>query len=249
MSDSITYQIHSKDPSNYGTVSFSPDIPWNTHKVEYRVTNVNTFSNFLITTADDYIKIKVQRDIGTKEYFYTNFVEKTSYEIEEVITMFNELFTEANVTVELTESNVLRFSSNFDFSITECSHRIKLLIGAYHMKLPVHSTDTELEIASTPMLSYGNVLYLKSQQGNAMGVIIENGKYHAPCIYRINSFLKPGLPLICDKKGDKVVTNAESAKVITMQLVDFMYEPVIIKSPMFVTIKINVIPHATYNYN
>ena len=59
-------------------------------------------------------------------------------------------------------------------------------------------------------------------------------------LYRINTFLKAGLPLLSDKKGDKIIVNAEAAKTITMQLVDFMYEPVILKSPMFITIKIKM---------
>jgi hypothetical protein len=97
------------------------------------------------------------------------------------------------------------------------------------------------------MLTYGNVLYLKSNQGNALGVIIEGNKYHTPCIYRINNFLKPGLPIISNQKGDRVIVNAEAAKTITMQLVDFMYEPIVLKSPMFVTLKIKLIPNQTFN--
>ena len=47
--------------------------------------------------------------------------------------------------------------------------------------------------------------------------------------------------------GDKVIVNAEAAKTITMQLVDFMYEPIVLKSPMFVTLKIKLIPNQTFN--
>ena len=247
MNDSITYQVHSKDPNNYGRVSFSPDIPWNTHKIEYKVLGINTFSNFLITNSEDYLKITVKKDTGDKEYTYTNFAEKCSYEIDELVTLLNERFSDSNITVELLDSNVLSFSCAFDFSITDCSHRLKLLLGAYHQQLPIESKNKVLTLKSTPMLNYGNVLYLKSNQGNALGVIIENGKYHAPCIYRISTFLKPGLPIISDKKGDKVIVNAEAAKVITMELVDFMYEPIALKSPLFITLKIKLIPHQTFN--
>ena len=55
MSKSTTYQIVSQDPKNYNTITFNPTIPWNTHRVQYKITNVNTYSNFLITTDDDYI--------------------------------------------------------------------------------------------------------------------------------------------------------------------------------------------------
>ena len=93
------------------------------------------------------------------------------------------------------------------------------------------------------MVTYGNLLYLKSHQGNSVGMMINDKNYHTPCIYRINQFLKSGVPLISDKKGDKIIVNAEAAKTITMQLVDFMYEPVILKSPMFITVKIKMIPN------
>ena len=51
-------------------------------------------------------------------------------------------------------------------------------------------------------------------------MIHDSSNVYAPCIYRINTFLKSGLPLISDRKGDKIIVNAEAAKTITMQLVD-----------------------------
>ena len=241
MTDFVTYQVHSKDPNNYGTISFNPDIPWNTHKVEYKVTNLNTFTNFLITTDDDYIELKTTGDPRQ----YKIFKNKTSYELEEVIKLLNE---ELPVTCTVTDTGVISMEYTKDFEITDASHRVKLLLGLYHSKFPINSNASKSIIAdSTPMLTYGNVLYLKSNQGNALGMIIEGNRYHSPCIYRINNFLKPGLPIISNQKGDKVIVNAEAAKTITMQLVDFMYEPIVLKSPMFVTLKIKLIPNQTFN--
>ena len=241
MTDFVTYQVHSKDPNNYGTVSFNPDIPWNTHKVEYKVTNLNTFTNFLITTDDDYIELKTSGDPRQ----YKIFKNKTSYELEEVIKLLNE---ELPVTCTVTDTGVISMEDTKEFQIIDASHRVKLLLGLYHSKFPINSNASKSIIAdSTPMLTYGNVLYLKSNQGNALGMIIEGNRYHSPCIYRINNFLKPGLPIISNQKGDKVIVNAEAAKTITMQLVDFMYEPIVLKSPMFVTLKIKLIPNQTFN--
>ena len=241
MTDFVTYQVHSKDPSNYGTVSFNPDIPWNTHKVEYKVTNLNTFANFLITTDDDYIELKT----SASPRQYKIFKNKSSYELEEVVKLLNE---ELPCVVTVTDTGVLSFQYTKDFQITDASHRVKLLLGMYHSNFPISSNSDNFVIAdSTPMLTYGNILYLKSNQGNALGMIIEGGRYHTPCIYRINNFLKPGLPIISNQKGDKVIVNAEAAKTITMQLVDFMYEPIILKSPMFITLKIKLIPNQTFN--
>ena len=242
MTDFVTYQVHSKDPNNYGTISFNPDIPWNTHKVEYKVTNLNTFANFLITTDDDYIELKTTGDPRQ----YKIFKNKTSYELEEVIKLLNE---ELPVTCTVTDTGVISMEYTKDFQIIDASHRVKLLLGLYHSKFPINSNSENNTIIadSTPMLTYGNVLYLKSNQGNALGMIIEGDRYHTPCIYRINNFLKPGLPIISNQKGDRVIVNAEAAKTITMQLVDFMYEPIVLKSPMFVTLKIKLIPNQTFN--
>ena len=232
MTKSVTYQIYSQDPENYGTVSINPVIPWNTFKVEYKVINVNTFSNFLITTSDDYIRTSSSSGKVTSEY---RFKDKSNYDLEELPNIVGEL---TDLTVKLNDAGVLEFSSATSEVILDCSHRVKLLLGLYNMSFPI---TLPAVASSTPMLNYGNLLYLKSIQGASVGMILDQGQASTPCIYRINSFLKSGLPLISDKKGDKIIVNAEAAKTISMQLVDFMYEPVILKSPMFVTIKIKLV--------
>lgn len=235
---SITYQIFSQDPKHYGTVSFCPTIPWNTSRVEYRVINVNTYCNLLITTKDDYIVIEDDEPHPRMEY---KFTDRTSYDIDELPTMLTEMFSDSAVTVTMNDCGCLELTGAQNIKITDASHRVKLLLGLYNMKLPIESVDRKITCESTPMLSYANVLYLKSYQGNPVGLLINEHSHTAPCIYRVNQFLKPGLPVISNVKGDKIVVNAEAAKNITMELVDFMYEPVVLKSPMFVTLKIKII--------
>ena len=235
MSKSMTYQIVSQDPENYNTVSFNPTIPWNTHRVQYKITNINTFSNFLITTDDDYIEFDTSPGDPRK---FTCFKNKTNWELEEIVKILNE---ELPLITTITDSGTLSFQYTKPFQLTGASHRVKLILGLYHMKFPIKSDENNFIIAdSTPILNYGNVLYLKSLQGNSVGMIHDSANVYAPCIYRINTFLKSGLPLISEKKGDKIIVNAEAAKTIKMQLVDFMYEPVILKSPMFITLKIKM---------
>lgn len=247
MTKSVTYQIYSQDPNNYGMITFNPTIPWNTHRVEYKVTNVNTYSNFLITTKDDSITIETESKYYAKNKTY-NFTDKSSYDIDEMSTSLTNMFSDSGVTVSINDSGCLELQGAGKLKITECSHRVQLLLGIYNMKLPIVSDgDNCIICASTPILTYGNLLYLKSNQGNSFGMMLDDRSYHTPCIYRINQFLKSGIPLISDKKGDKIIVNAEAAKTITMQLVDFMYEPVILKSPMFVTVKIKMIPDGSLN--
>ena len=235
MSKSTTYQIVSQDPKNYNTITFNPTIPWNTHRVQYKITNVNTYSNFLITTDDDYLTYDA--NFGDPRTFKC-FKNKTTYELEEIVKLLND---ELPLTVSINDEGTLSFQGSRAFEFTDASHRVKLILGLYHMKFPVKSDENNFITAdSTPILNYGNVLYLKSLQGNSVGMIHDSANVYAPCIYRINTFLKSGLPLISEKKGDKIIVNAEAAKTIKMQLVDFMYEPVILKSPMFITLKIKM---------
>ena len=60
-------------------------------------------------------------------------------------------------------------------------------------------------------------------------------------LYLLNAFMKAGLPLISNKKHDKIITNIDAAKQIKITLVDFKFEKVILKSPSFVCIKIEPI--------
>ena len=235
---SITYQIFSHDPDRYGTVSFCPTIPWNTSRVEYKVTNLNTYCNFLITTKDDYLIIEDKESQIRAHY---NLTDRTSYDIDELPSMLTDMFSDSGVTATMNECGCLVLTGTHEFKITECSHRVKLLLGLYNLKLPIESVNGTIVCSSTPQLTYANVLYLKSYQGNPVGLMINEQNYHAPCIYRVNQFLKPGLPVISNVKGDRIIVNAEAAKNITMELVDFMYEPIVLKSPMFVTLKMKII--------
>ena len=240
MSKSITYQIYSQDPNKYNTVSFNPTIPWNTHKVEYKVINVNTYSNFLITTNDDFITIENHSGYYLP-YETIRFTDKSTYDIDELPQLLTNMFSNIGVNVRINDSGVLEFSGAGIIKITQCSHRVQLLLGIYNMKFPIESVNNTITAGSTPLVNYGNVLYLKSHQGNSVGMMLNDKNYHTPCIYRINQFLKSGVPLISNKKGDKIIVNAEAAKSITMELVDFMFEPVILKSPLFITVKIKMI--------
>ena len=240
MTKAVSYQIYSQDPNHYNTVSFNPTIPWNTHKVEYRVKNVNTYSNFLITTDDDYITFENGSEYYSDKETY-HFSDRTEYDVDELPQLLTQLFHGIGVNVIKNDSGVLEFSSEGNIKITECTHRVQLLLGLYNMKFPIESDNMVIKAGSTPLVNYGNVLYLKSHQGNSVGMMINDKNYHAPIIYRINQFLKSGVPLISNEKGDKIIVNAEAAKSITMELVDFMFEPIILKSPMFITVKIKLI--------
>ena len=251
MTKYLLYQISSNDPNNYSELVFHPIIPWNCSQVEYRIKSVNTFANFLITTSDDFITLSLN---DTSKTIY--FSDQSNYEIDELANTLSNILYETSVTVILNSSNTLTFSSISEFKITNASHRVKLLLGLFDQEFPISSTlslnatsnDNINDNTSTvvynitspavPMTSFGNVLYLQSLQGSAVGSRVDKNYYSAPVIYRLNTFVKSGLPIISNKKQDKIIVNTDAAKEIKIKLVDFKFEKVILKSPLFVCIKI-----------
>ena len=234
MTKKIAYQLCSQDPENYGTVTFTPLIPWNCEKIMYQVTEINTFGNILLSTTDDYI------EVGGDVY---HFPEKISWDKHELAKWLDDNITKIPMTVTVNDSGCYHLTCSHAFSINRCSHRVKLLLGIFHQTFPIDSVANdegqwEITARSCPMLTYGNVLYLRTLEGNFVGTRNDINNITFPCAYRINQFIKPGVPLLYHKKGEKTIVNVDAAKQIKMTLVDFMYEPVILKSPMFIAIKI-----------
>ena len=101
------------------------------------------------------------------------------------------------------------------------------------------------------MLCYNNVLYLRSIAGQQIMSRVDKANYSPPVCYRINTFLKSGLPIICDKEkfGEEVETNIEAINnvVIKLELVDF--QPVILKSPLFICLEISPVEQTYFQSN
>lgn len=221
---------------NYGTVTFTPLIPWNCEKIMYQVIDFNAYSNILLSTSDDFI------EINSEKYHFT---DKMEWDKEELATWLTEQLSSLGITISINDSGCYQFVSADEFRIDSCSHRVKLLLGLFHCQFPIPETK-EFTAPACPMLNYGNVLYLRTLEGTFVGTRNDVYNLTFPCAYRINQFIKPGVPLLYHKKGEKVIVNVDAAKQITMTLVDFMYEPVVLKSPMFIAIKIKPINLTSY---
>ena len=155
------------------------------------------------------------------------------------------------INVDIDSSNHLTLTFNKEFSITDASHRAKLLLGLYHTQLPiksvekgnpnvVHLVNYVITSPSPPITNYANKLYLVSLQGQAVHSIKDGMEYTPSVACSIDSFVKPGLPLIkdFDLKPIKTVIQASELFRSSMTLVDFQFEPVVLLSPLFVTLKI-----------
>ena len=71
----MIYSLSSSVPEHYETINVNINIPWKCEQVKYYVSNVNTMSNFLITTEEDFLLIVMEG-----EEYNISFTNKTDYE-------------------------------------------------------------------------------------------------------------------------------------------------------------------------
>ena len=234
----MIYSLSSSDPNHYETINVNINIPWKCEQVKYYVSNVNTMSNFLLTTEEDYLIIVIDGE----EYRFT-FTSKTDYEsslIKDLKELFNCYDKTKTAIIEKNEHGCLKLTLDKDFQILDASHRVKLLLGLYHTTLPVSSTDKVYVCSSPPITNYANKLYLVSLQGQAIHASKEGMEYTPSVACSIDTFIKSGLPLIKDFDINPIKTVIQAADLSrsSMTLVDFQFEPVVLLSPLFVTMKI-----------
>ena len=260
MSKRITYQLCSNDANKFNEVEFQPIIPWNCNRIKYRVKSVNTFANFLITNNDDVLN--VYDDDSDKQY-QLNFKDRVSYEMDDLLDVINN-YDGFPLTVDVTDSGCIRFNikesySEHDLFIeSSTTHRVKLLLGIWCESNTTDDGDIPVPAAGyiapcCPMLCYNNVLYLQSIHGNQMCSRIDRTAVSPSILYRINTFMKSNLPIILNKEklGEEVEVNydALNATSIKIKLVDFQFEDVLLKSPLFICLEIEPVENSMIQFN
>ena len=234
----MLYSLSSSNPEHYETIEVNINIPWKCEQVKYYVSNINTVSNFLLTTEEDFLLLLMEGE----EYRIT-FPSKTDYEsslIKDLKQLFSCYEKTKTAVIEKNEHGNLKFTLEKDFQLLDASHRVKLLLGLYHTVLPVSSLDKVYVCSSPPITNYANKLYLVSLQGQAIHASKEGLEYTPSVACSIDTFIKPGLPLIKDFDLNPIKTIIQAADLSrsSMTLVDFQFEPVVLLSPLFVTLKI-----------
>ncbi len=242
----MIYSVQSNDPKNYSKISCNINIPWNCEFVKYYVSSVNMVSNILITTQEDFLEMNID-----KTQIKISFDNRCSYEIEELPNILKKQIEDVNTTIKLDDSNRLVINSKELITITNATHRVKMLLGLYHTTFPISSVGENMSYSltfpSAPLTSLGNKLYLVSLQGKAMNTITSEGEYTPSVLANIDSFIKAGLPLIQNFEEGKPVStkiNTASIRYLEVTLTDFMFHPVILTSPLFITLKIKPMKHS-----
>lgn len=243
------YELSSNDPKDYGTIQFNSTCTLYYNKLYFRVTNLCTHSNFMITTKDDYIVIEYQNDDECVKKTY-NFNDRYQYQsssvVNDILDLFKNDLTNSIDNVFYNDSGTLTFCSKTPFKIIDASHRAKVLLGLYNSELPysaeLYSDELKqyyCEMESIPYLCLGNVLYLTSNNASVSGVNKNNKITFESICYKVIDFIHPGVPLISKLQGQNVNISPEDLSKMKFTLVDFQFHPVILKAPLFITLFID----------
>ena len=221
----------------YNHLQTNIQIPWNCEYIKYHVASINT-RNILLISRDDVITFEWNGGEHTIECDDTYDVDKDY--IERLLTYSEH----ACFQIEWKLNGRLEFTPLVDgFKFTHISHRLGLVTGLYNVKLNEVLPRGVPFIGEIPIVDYADRLYLVSKQGQAIQSNIGEVEYTPSVIAVIDHVIGQGIPIMQNfetyGKPIKNVVNIDSFKQIELELVDFQYQPVLLNSPMFVTIKVN----------
>ena len=186
-----------------------------------------------MTTNDDYLLFQ-----SADGDYKIEFTDAYSYTLNSLIKTLN---CKTGIKFEKVDKRTIRATSNKAFEFVGGTHRAKLITGLYNTKKFVIEPGVPINVPDLPVLDFANKFYLVSLQGVAVSSSINNQEYTPSVIANIDSMFVDNEPLIVNydmAKPIKIKCNTDSLKYLEMRLVDFMYQPVVLKSPLFITIKI-----------
>lgn len=218
---------------SYSRIRTNVNIPWECQYIKYHVSSLNTKANILLTTTED--KIVIEDDDKNYEAV---FEDKYSLSETNMLTYLSAL---SILTVSIVNKR-LTITPSKDFRFVVLTHRARLVTGLLSAKLNETYKAGQQYVFDIPILDYANKLYLVSKQGTSIQSNIGDREYTPSVIANVDTFIRDGIPLIVNFETYgtpiKSVVNIDSFKMIELELVDFMYHPIILSSPMFVTMKI-----------
>lgn len=234
----MLYSVKSNS-SDYSTIRMNLDIPWKCNYVKYYVSSINTKANILMTTDDDYIEFEYTAD-GVPTYLIIQFKSMYAYSLNYLVKYLNaeqELIVFKNI-----NNRTISLTPTHDITFIGGSHRALVIMGFYDTKIGYEfKGGIESEVPNLPILDFANKFYLVSLQGHAIHSSIGDYEYTPSVIANIDSMIVDGEPLIVNydtAKPIKIKCNTDSLKYLEMRLVDFMFQPILLKSPLFITLNI-----------
>ena len=242
----MLYYLQSDNPNKYECIKFSANPQLGKGKHHFRILRASTIASFLITTNDDYIIFNVNNnDI---KITFNDCCKYDRYDLPKILNQ--QYLHNTGLTVSDNDEGTLTIESQYNFTIKEATHRIKLLFGLYHSSLPINSQSKKIIINSVPYVCYGNNLYIRSRISSVVGFAgaqasfgafnsHENVSYTSIC-YHISEMFIPGVPIISRIPGNQFDINSYDLTNLEFTLVDFQNEPIKLKAPLNLTVEINV---------
>ena len=223
---SSLHYFSSTDPNNYGTV-YGTITPLVAQPVQVRVSSMQYQANFSITTPEDWIQF------GKEKYYF----KECGFYLAEMLPYLIKDVTKDAVQCALSPTGLLMFKSDSFDELVGCSHRLSLLLGLYHAKLPVNISEG-WTAPSVPLTCFGNILYLVSNIPSIVGVGDKNKEEYRSICYKGSDFLYPGIAVNSRTPGPVVVSKSDGLTDLKFTLVDFMMEPVILHSSLHITFEV-----------
>ncbi len=139
-------------------------------------------------------------------------------------------------------NRVIKFKALQNMQIQEPTHRMKLILGLYNVKFPFILRANQTYTCPDIPITRHTKFYLVSLQGNPMYSNIGEQQHTPSIIGTIDTITRDSIPLIYnfEKEGKplKIKTYTDSLKYLEMSLVDFQFQPIVLKSPLFLSVKI-----------
>ena len=228
----MLFYLQSTNPKEYGTLKLQTNLGLQNEGLAFRVLDFNTIASFVITDETDFIEIEID---GTKSTYH--FPKKSTYKLEKLAENITSVISNI-LTVEFTDMKTLKFSNEKEFKILNMSHRVQLLLGAYHMQLPLESNGNIIKMKIFPYTCYGNSLFIESKISNISGVSNKNSIEFKSFCYAINSMFIPNVPIIAFHPGKWVNIAPHNLKDMEFRLVDFQGEPIKLNAPVKMTVEV-----------
>lgn len=231
---------------DYSTIRSTFNIPWECKYIKYYLSSVNFKMNAYTITHSDYIKFHQYVGDGDIE----NLVMTISFRDEPMINQV-KLLEWLNVQQEVNlisfgvddkTGRLLMTTFNGDIVFDDITPRARMVFGLMSVEIGRVYEQDRIYAFDIPIYDFASKLYIISKQGQAVHANVGAQEYTPSVLASIDTFIRNGLPVIVNfetyGKPIKNIVNIDSFKSIELQLVDMMFQPIQLLSPMFITMKV-----------
>ncbi len=140
------------------------------------------------------------------------------------------------------DTSLIEISSTQPITILNASHRVKLLLGLYHMEFPIESipytTGYKIISKSIPYFEQGPIFYLMSRTDAICTTNARGQEETQSIVFKTMELIINTYPIASFNHGNWFKIKSSQLQQMKFILVDFMLEPVVLHSPLYITLEI-----------